>query len=77
MRDDARGSGAGVRLLAEVASIARARGCHQLSWVVLDWNQSAIEFYERLGARPADGDWLGYALTAEALDRLASRIEVS
>lgn len=77
VREDARGTGAGVRLLAEVAAIARERGCHQVSWAVLDWNQSAIDFYERLGARPSAGDWLGYALTAEALDRLASRIESS
>jgi GNAT superfamily N-acetyltransferase len=74
VREEARGSGAGVRLLAEVAALARSRGCHQVSWVVLDWNRGAIDFYERLGAEPSDGDWLGYALSGEALERLASTI---
>lgn len=74
MRPDARGSGAGVRLLARVAAIARERGCHQVAWVVLDWNQSAIEFYDRLGAKPDTGEWLGYTLGGEALGRLADTI---
>ena len=68
----ARGSGAGRRLLASVAAIARERGCHQVSWAVLDWNRSAIDFYERLGAKPAAGEWLSYSLSGEALERIAT-----
>ncbi len=75
VREEARGTGAGARLLAHVAAIARSRGGHQLSWAVLDWNRSAIDFYENLGARPATGEWLGYELEGEALRKLADRIE--
>jgi GNAT superfamily N-acetyltransferase len=71
----ARGTGAGARLLAEVAAIAHRRGCHQVSWQVLDWNRGAIDFYERAGARPDSGEWLDYSLRGEGLRRLASRIE--
>lgn len=30
---------------------ARRRSCRRLEWIVLDWNTSAIRFYERLGAQ--------------------------
>jgi len=45
-----RGRGVGKALLGAVARIARQRGCGRLEWAVLDWNQSAIEFYRRVGA---------------------------
>ncbi|MCB9886788.1 MAG: GNAT family N-acetyltransferase [Planctomycetes bacterium] len=46
-----RGKGAGLALLRAVADEARARGCPRLDWNVLDWNTSAIEFYEQQGAQ--------------------------
>jgi len=64
-----RGRGVGKGLLLEVARIARAQHAGRLEWSVLDWNQSAIEFYESLGARPVAG-WTRYRLTAEALSAL-------
>src|SRR5207248_8185404 len=45
-----RGVGAGKALLRRVAQIARERNCGRLEWSVLDWNEPAIEFYQRLGA---------------------------
>jgi hypothetical protein len=38
---------------------------------VLDWNQPAIGFYERLGAT-RHGGWFHYRLAGEALERLAA-----
>ena len=67
-----RGKGIGKALLIEVAQIAKERGCGRFEWAVLDWNQPAIEFYRRLGANPLD-DWTIFRVTAEALDRLASK----
>jgi hypothetical protein len=31
-----------------------------MEWAVLNWNQSAIDFYLRFGARPKDG-WTLYS----------------
>jgi hypothetical protein len=31
----------------------------RVEWAVLDWNQSAIDFYDALGARPVGG-WTRY-----------------
>ena len=38
---------------------------------VLDWNRSAIDFYESVGAVPMEG-WTGYRLTGGALAALGS-----
>jgi GNAT superfamily N-acetyltransferase len=65
-----RGRGVGRALLAHLAYIAIERGCGRLEWAVLDWNQEAIRFYERLGARP-NSEWTVYRLTGEALNALA------
>ena len=66
---DQRGRGVGRALLAHLAHLAVERGCGRLEWSVLNWNQDAIRFYERLGARP-NSEWTVYRLTGEALDAL-------
>jgi GNAT superfamily N-acetyltransferase len=69
-----RGHGLGRLLLARVAQTAVSRRCPRLEWAVLDWNESAIAFYEKLGARPLS-DWIVYRLSGEALLRLAGEAE--
>lgn len=65
-----RGRGVGRRLLAHLARIAVERGCGRLEWAVLDWNEPAIGFYRRLGARVMD-EWRICRLTGPELARLA------
>ncbi|MEP6833958.1 MAG: GNAT family N-acetyltransferase [Gemmatimonas sp.] len=65
-----RGFGVGRALLSHLASLAVERECGRLEWSVLDWNVSAIGFYERLGAR-AMNDWTVYRVAGEALTELA------
>ncbi|MEO7056708.1 MAG: GNAT family N-acetyltransferase [Caldimonas sp.] len=45
-----RGQGIGRALLVRLAEMALARGCGRFEWSVLDWNETAIRFYERMGA---------------------------
>jgi GNAT superfamily N-acetyltransferase len=66
-----RGSGAGKALLRHLAQLAVANDCGRFEWNVLDWNQSAIDFYESFGARP-QSEWIGYRLTGEALTAFAN-----
>lgn len=66
-----RGRGIGTALLQDVARVAKESSAGRLEWAVLDWNQSAIDFYRRLGAVPMH-DWTIFRVTGEALDRLAS-----
>lgn len=71
VRPEHRGRGAGRALLAALAALAVERECGRLEWSVLDWNRPAIDFYERLGARP-NSEWTTYRLAGEALRGLAS-----
>lgn len=70
VRESARGRGHGRALLAALAALAVARGWRRMEWVVLDWNQPAIDFYERIGAR-RDVTWQRTVLADDALRRLA------
>ncbi|MEL6345123.1 MAG: GNAT family N-acetyltransferase [Myxococcota bacterium] len=66
-----RGKGYGRALLQRLAEIAVARGCGRLEWAVLDWNEPAIAFYQKLGAVPMD-EWTTFRLTGDALTALGS-----
>lgn len=46
-----RGSGIGSALLKQVVDYAKELGVKRVSWDVLDWNESAISFYEAKGAK--------------------------
>ncbi|MEM7484231.1 MAG: GNAT family N-acetyltransferase [Bacteroidota bacterium] len=45
-----RGSGLGTALLDEVVKYGHGLGVKRISWEVLDWNEPAIQFYEKQGA---------------------------
>ena len=72
VKPEARGKGVGFALLSALARIALERECARLEWAVLDWNQLAIDFYKRIGAKPLD-DWTVFRMTGSALEKLASR----
>jgi GNAT superfamily N-acetyltransferase len=63
--------GLGTQLLRHIAREAVARNCGRLEWAVLDWNEPAIQFYKKLGARAMD-EWTVYRVTGDALKKLAS-----
>jgi GNAT superfamily N-acetyltransferase len=70
VRPEFRGRGVGRRLLAQLATLAIARDCGRLEWVVLNWNESAIGFYRSIGAVPME-DWTTFRLTGGALHALS------
>lgn len=45
-----RGAGVGKALLTHLGALANARGYGRFEWSVLDWNENAIRFYEKMGA---------------------------
>jgi GNAT superfamily N-acetyltransferase len=72
VRPEARGTGAGRALLAQLAGICAERGYRRLDWSVLHWNP-ATSFYVSIGAA-AMTDWRPYRLEGhplQALTRLA------
>ncbi|MFD3725733.1 GNAT family N-acetyltransferase [Streptomyces sp. NPDC058671] len=50
LTESARGHGLGPLLLAAVRTEARALGLAEIQWQTPAWNESAIRFYDRLGA---------------------------
>lgn len=46
-----RGSGLGTALLDKVIKYGHDLGVRRIQWEVLDWNDPAIEFYEKKGAK--------------------------
>lgn len=61
-----RGTGAGKNMMKHLAKLAVGKNCGRFEWCVLDWNQSAIDFYESIGAKP-QSEWITYRLTGDAL----------
>ena len=52
-----RGRGLGEKLLESVFEKARQTACTGLMWQVLDWNEPAINFYKKFGAK-FDEEWV-------------------
>lgn len=69
-----RGAGIGRSLLTHLARVAAQRGCGRMEWMVLDWNEPAIEFYRALGAVPLN-EWTVFRLTGAALEEAAALAE--
>jgi len=67
---DFRGQGLGQRLLRHLAALAVARDYGRFEWCVLDWNEPAIRFYERMGAERLL-DWRLCRVTGDALAAMA------
>jgi GNAT superfamily N-acetyltransferase len=70
VKPEMRGKGFGRALLVDLAKIARDRGCGRMEWAVLDWNDPAIQFYHKLGAKPMD-EWTVFRLTRDGIAKLA------
>ena len=73
VREFARGRGIGKALLRRIARSTLDMRGGRLEWSVLDWNQSAISFYKKMGAVPLD-EWTTFRLTGEKLKKLTASL---
>jgi GNAT superfamily N-acetyltransferase len=71
VRPESRRAGIGRALFERVAALAVERGFPRVEWAALNWNELALGFYDRLGARRMD-EWQMLRLEGEALRRLGS-----
>ncbi len=69
---DYRRKGIGRAMLTYLGKLALERGVGRLEWSVLDWNQSAIAFYQDVGATVLP-DWRICRVTDDALKTLATK----
>lgn len=72
VRPEHRRGGIGRAVMEHLAQLAMERGHVRLDWVALDWNEPALNFYEKLGARRLD-DWVIHRLEKDGIKRLAER----
>ncbi len=62
-----RHQGIGRLLVNNLIRFAKAENAQQLRWHVLNWNTTAIEFYQKLGMK-LENDWVTCKLEKEQLD---------
>jgi GNAT superfamily N-acetyltransferase len=55
-----RQQGTGKALFLRLKELAEHKQCRRLVWQVLDWNEPAIRFYEKLGSQFDTGWWNGF-----------------
>lgn len=68
VREKERGKGIGRALFEAVAQEGKKRKSGRMEWQVLDWNQSAIEFYQKVGAE-LDAEWINCKFRKEDLQK--------
>ncbi|MEP7282579.1 MAG: GNAT family N-acetyltransferase [Rubrivivax sp.] len=66
-----RGQGTGRALLTHLGALAVERGCGRFEWSVLDWNEPAIGFYQRMGATLMP-EWRICRVSGDALHRFGA-----
>ena len=70
VHESVRGKGVGEALLRRTAQRAREIGGGRLEWSVLNWNEPAINFYQKMGASSLD-EWTMFRVTGNKLKELA------
>jgi GNAT superfamily N-acetyltransferase len=73
VRPEHRRGGIGRAVMEHLARLTLERGHVRLEWVALDWNEPALNFYEKLGAQRLD-DWLIHRLERDGIERLAEGV---
>ena len=66
VREDSRRRGVGEALFMRCVKEANRQGCGRMEWAVLTWNSKAMSFYEGLGAKRLEGQYI-YRLDGESL----------
>jgi len=72
--ENMRGTGLGTALLDQVVKYGAELGVKRISWEVLDWNEPAIDFYEKKGANVLR-DWDVVHLDEEGIKNYLKRLD--
>jgi GNAT superfamily N-acetyltransferase len=74
VKEKMRGSGCGFQLYSEVIKQGKKDNVRRMEWAVLDWNTSAIDFYEKSGAMMLT-DWNIVQMDAEGIDNFLKKLK--
>ncbi len=69
---DQRRKGIGEQLMAALAKEAKKANARQMRWHVLDWNEPAIRFYEKIDTH-LDPNWVTCKMGQQQIDQLANK----
>ncbi|MBL4664002.1 MAG: GNAT family N-acetyltransferase [Flavobacteriaceae bacterium] len=72
VKESLRGKGIGDLLYAEVMKYSKKHGVRRVEWVVLNWNERAIKFYERSGA-VMHKDWYLVEMPEEGVNAIVEK----
>ncbi len=67
VKDKMRGSGCGFALYSEIIKQGKKDNVRRIEWNVLDWNQPAIGFYEKSGAKVLS-EWCNVQMDEAGID---------
>ncbi len=73
VKESMRGTGLGSALYAAVMKYAKSQSVRRVEWVVLDWNQNAIDFYEKSGAMLLK-DWYLVQMNKDGVHRFVASL---
>jgi len=68
VKQDKRGGGVGSKLLRKIFEVAKEHNVDRLRWQVLDWNEPAIELYDKIGAT-LDKEWINCDFDKAGIER--------
>jgi GNAT superfamily N-acetyltransferase len=74
VRPEFRRQGLGRGLIEAVARVGVERNCGRYEWTALNWNEKALNIYDKLGAKRM-GEWIVLRMNEEQLRRLGAPIE--
>lgn len=75
VKEEKRGAGLGFKLYSEVIAQGKCDGVRRIEWNVLDWNTTAIEFYEKSGAKVFK-DWLVAQMDEKGIDTFLEKNKI-
>ena len=67
VKEKMRGSGCGFALYSEIIKQGKKDKVRRIEWNVLDWNQPAIDFYEKSGAKVLS-EWCNVQMDEAGID---------
>jgi GNAT superfamily N-acetyltransferase len=68
VKKEYRGSGIGSKLLRKIFEVAEKEQVDRLRWQVLDWNEPAIELYDKIDAK-LDSEWINCDFNKEGIKK--------
>ncbi|WP_310557270.1 GNAT family N-acetyltransferase [Flavobacterium sp.] len=72
VKETMRGTGAGYALYSEIIKQGKKDNVRRIEWAVLDWNQNAIDFYEKSGAKVLK-DWYQVQMDEFGIDEFLNK----